>query len=306
MGNPFTLYYSPFYNYEKCPQLFLWSRGWEDIDVGGGPGRRKPVPVQSSKHHSIMGTVIQKVIEDMYNNELWRDPKTLVSALMKILDYEFNRELSRNYVDWSQSPSRAELYQTCYDGVIGYLKTMKANRLLGPYARAEVLLLGHADKNTLIGGRADMIIRRDDTGVTILDGKNSKDKGKYTSPDQVRWYALCYFLMYNKLPDRVGFVYYRYPNGTVRADGTIDEGIDWVPFNKADIEGLAERAIEARKLMAQRKFDANPSPKGCQFCEYETVCEARIAQRAYNARNRKKGADKVSGIVVDADGFLEM
>lgn len=302
----FILFYSPFSNYEKCPQLFLWSRGWADIDVGGGPGRRKPIPDQKSKHDSLMGTVIQKVIEVMYNDELWRDPKSMLSKMMGILEHEFDRELKRTFVDWRVSPSRAELYQTCYDGVVGYLRTMRANKLLGSFSRAEFDLMGYINDSYLIGGRADMIIKREDTGVTILDGKNSKTKGRYTSPDQVRWYALLYYLMNGVIPDRVGFVYYRFPYGTLLPDGQIDQGIDWVGCTKDDIDGLAARALEARKSIEDRKFDPDPSPKTCEWCDYQSVCQARISQKAYNSRNRKKRTDSSTDIPVGDDGFFEV
>lgn len=302
MLRQFTLYWSSLELMETCPQKFLWSRGWGAIDVGGGPGRKKPKPLKDSKHHAIMGIVIQKVIERMYNDEWWRTPQGLQERLLEQVEKELSYELSTSYVDWRQSPSRAELLQVCREGVSGYLRTMKAHRLLGPYARAEVDLLGWVNKYTPVGGRADMIIRRDDTGVTILDGKNGKDKGKYTTPDQVRWYAMCYYLAYGELPDRLGFVYYRFPYGKPKEDGSVEDGVEWVPFGRPDIEGLARRAVDARMAMDKEKFDPTPSPTGCKFCDYETVCDARKAQKAMNARGRKKPESTLDL----EDGFVDL
>lgn len=296
-GPNFTMYWSNLELYEKCPQQFLWSRGWEGIDVGGGPGKRKPLPVQDSRHHSVMGTVIQKVIEDMYNDELWKHPKGLVDTLLTKLDREFNFEVERNYIDWKIATPRDEMLEICKNGVLGFMQTMKHNRLLGTYARAEVDLLGWIDKDNPVGGRADLIIRRDDVGVMILDGKNSKEKGKYTDPDQLRWYALCYFLAYNQFPDKLGFVYYRYPYNPE----TGDSGIDWVEFTREDVKGIALRAVEARKRMIKHEFAPTPSPSTCRLCNYETVCEARQLQKAANSRNRKKP----DLIPVDS-GFLDL
>lgn len=300
----FTLYWSSLETYERCPQLFLWGRGWGTIDVGGGPGKSKPKPVKDSRHHAIMGIVIQKVIERMYNDELWRHPDGLQKRLLDMVEKEFNYEVARNFIDWRLAPSKFEMLRTCQDGVSGFLRTLKAQKLLGTYARAEVELLGWVNKYTPIGGRADLILRRDDNGTTILDGKNSKDKGKYTNPDQLRWYALCYYLGYGKLPERLGFLYYRYPAGHENSDGTIESGVDWVPATRADIEGLAKRAVDVRKAMDKEKFEATPSPSTCKFCDYETVCPARQAQKAANSRTRKKGKD---GEELDlGDGFTEL
>lgn len=297
---PFTLYWSSLEMWEQCPQKFLWSKGWGAIEVGGGPGRSKPKPVKKSDHHALMGIVIGNVIEKLYNNELWRDPPTLSARLLAILDEEFQYRIAKTYIDWQNSPPKTELYAVCREGVEGFIKTLKANRLLGPYARSEVELLAFANKYTPIGGRADIIIRRDDTGLSILDGKNAQTKGKYTNPDQLRWYAMCFFLAHKEFPARLGFVYYRYPYGKTVLDDQgvpvldeqgkekIEQGVDWVSYEKDDLKTLVGRAIEARKGMDKERFDATPTPQNCKFCDYETVCPPRLEQKALNRRNSPK------------------
>lgn len=293
MSRPFTLYWSSLDKYEKCPQSFLWSRGWGAIDCGGGPGRRKPKPLKDSRHHAVMGIVIAAVVEDLYNHELWKHPEGLKERLIKLTEEKFKLEVARNYIDWRRSPSRAEMLKTCTDGILGFVRTLKANRLLGPYAKSEVDLVAYVNKYTPIGGRADIIVRRDDTGVMILDGKNSKSKGKYTDPDQLRWYALCFYLAYRSMPSKLGFIYFRYPHGTPILDdegnetGDVETGVDWVDFSRDDLKGLAQRAVDARKAMDREKFPANPVPSNCRFCAYETVCEARMKQKASNRRQKK-------------------
>jgi len=194
----FTLYWSSLDMYEKCPQMFLWGRGWGAIDVGGGPGRKKPKPLKDSKHHALMGIVLAAVIEDFYNDELWKEPLGLRQRLEERTRKKFALQLARMYIDWRKAPPREEMFRICYDGAINFVKrTLKTHKLLGTYARSEVDLIGFVDKWNPIGGRADIIIRRPDTGVTILDGKNSKEHWNrsakqpkfYTDDDQLRWYA---------------------------------------------------------------------------------------------------------------------
>jgi hypothetical protein len=196
--------------------------------------------------------------------------------------------------------------------------TMKAHKLLGPFARSEVDLTCYLDKWTPLGGRADLIIRREDTGITILDGKNSrryKVKGNksrpdawmtHTDPDQLRWYALCFFLAHRRMPDRLGFVYFRYPYGAPKLDTDGEEipevdsngmptgdveretGVEWVPFTKDDLKGIAVRAKDALRGMNKEKFPAIPEPPKCRFCDYETICSERQDQKQANRRNTKK------------------
>lgn len=299
----YTLYYTPFTVYEACPQEYLWGRGWGTIDLGAGPGKPKPKPFRKSKHHAVMGIVIQSVIERLYNDELWRDPKDLLPRLHAMIEPEWDHQANKpwNWVDYRIAGTRISLIQQCKDAITGYLRTMKHQKLIGEWAKAEFELLGFIDKANPIGGRCDLIFRRKDTGLTILDGKNSGAKGKYTSPDQLRWYAMCYYLAYRQLPDRLGFVYYRFPYGTPilgkdnQATGEIEQGVDWITFTKADLQGLAKRAMEVRAGIMKEHFEANPNPSHCRWCEFETECPMRMEQKAANRRKSSKAIEAVSG-----------
>lgn len=337
---PFTLYWSSLETYEKCPQKFLWRRGWGNIDVGGGPGRKKPVPVKKSEHHALMGDAIQGVLENFYNDYRWKYPRELRSWLELEIEKQFKLALSDRYVDWRiTGMSREEMFQIVHDGVMGYLRTFKEHKLIGPYAKSEQNYIGYLKARSKagnpyqipIGGRIDFLIRRDkgpNEGITILDGKNGREywdrslKGPktYTNPDQLRWYALCFYLFHKVMPTRLGFVYFRYPFGygweeeieRYRAeseDMSVTEdtrkikrmalahyenkdpapGVIWVPYTKDDLKGLAHRAKEARIGMDKEMFEARPSPKNCGLCDYESVCPARQAQKEQNRRNRAPG-----------------
>ena len=188
-----------------------------------------------------MGLVLAHAIEHLYNDELWRDPATLRQRLTDIVTREFTLSVSEKTIDWSKAPPKHEMLDICLSGTMGYLRTMKSNKLLGPYARSEVELIGWVDKYTPVAGRPDVIVRREDTGVTIIDGKNSLTPGKYTKPDQLRWYAMCFYLAYSAMPSRLGFVYFRYPEGTPPKDHPADKpwtGLVEVPFTNP-VQGLS-------------------------------------------------------------------
>jgi CRISPR/Cas system-associated exonuclease Cas4 (RecB family) len=281
------MYWSHLYNYELCGQKYLWTHGWGQIDLGRGPGKGRERPVRDSNHHAVMGNVIQGVIEDFYNDYLWKH-KGLRERLVRMTQERLTKDLvkPRNKVNYDKI-SYQELEKTCIDGVLGYVfQTMKHHRFLSnSYAKSEVELLGYMDKYLPIAGRADMIIRSDDDGkVTILDGKNSQSKMKYLSPDQLRFYALAYYLSYKKLPDRLGFVWFRYPY----EEGTEEDGVEWITFTERDLKSLADRARDVRKKQKKELFDPTPVPKNCNFCDFESVCQARIEQKAANSAKRRK------------------
>jgi hypothetical protein len=322
----FTLYWSRLKSYEHCPQETLWNWGWGDIDVGGGPGKKKPKPYRQSRHHAVMGIVIQAVIERFYNDELWREPDGLAERLEKMTEKEwkYQAQKDRNWVDYRQSGPKRDLLKICKHGVLGFMKTLKEHQFLGAsYARAEVDLIGFipdpdTGKLIPIGGIADTIVQREDTGITILDGKNAKSRGKYLQSDQLRWYALCFYLVFRKMPDRLAFVYYRYPTGTPMMDKDdpildengkqrLDPGAEFVPFTKDDLVGLARRAVLVRRGMEAEEFEPTPKPPYCKWCDYETVCPARQAQKAANRAKRKTKKRKGIAALDDIEsGFIDI
>ena len=312
MNERSTLFWSHVKTYEDCPQRFLWAWGWDGVDCGFGPGNKKAKPPSTeSQHHPLMGVVIQATLEKMYNEEMWKDPQNLSKNLLKFVPEEWSRleGKKRFFLDYDQAGmSRADMLEVCKEGVLGYLQTMKAHKLLGPYAKSEVELVGWINKWTAVGGRADFIIRREDTGITILDGKNTLKKMSGVNPDQVRWYALCFLLAYKVMPDRLGFVWFRYPHGSTLGDPTSGDdipqtGLEWIPFTRDDLKGLAARAVEARLSMRKGNFQATPAPSLCRFCEFESVCPERQAQKRENGEKRAIKR-KVEGI--SEEGFSDL
>lgn len=268
------LFWSELNTYETCPQQCLWTYGWEDLDVGGGPGRPKPKP-KKSEHHSIMGQVIQKVLERAYN-EGWFYRPQFVDYMKEQTRAILLWYLNKSYVPEDQM-SFEQMAEVCVFGVLGYLHTMRQHKLWGRVVQCERRL--EAQIGSLqIGGKPDFIFK--DEMVRILDGKNSQSKDAFVNPDQLRWYALCYQKVEDVLPDQLGFVWYRYPFDAQ----TKELGIDWIPVTARDLEHLSERAVRVRLMQIERKFDPIPIPKNCRICNYESVCEAR--------KSTKKGQPK--------------
>lgn len=328
-----AMYWSSLEIFETCPQKFIWKYGHELCDFGDGPGKPKPVTTKRSEHHMVMGIVIQKVIEDFYNSggctgiiENGRDRDYMVSVLDKLQDdtiENFSLEMKREdrYVDYSASPSYKVMQKICIDGVIGYIKTIIANNLIGEVNEAEkrivVRNLKVGDVNIDIGAKMDVYIEKKsgkNSGITILDGKNSENIGKYTNKDQLILYAACLFLETKKLPDRMGFVYYRFPYGTNVSDlpsSYINKdynGIDWIEFDKKSILGILERVAESkRKIMEYGvRFPATPKPKHCCFCDWESVCPDRQIQIESNRGSKKKSVFIVDNREHFAEGFVEI
>jgi predicted RecB family nuclease len=158
-------------------------------------------------------------------------------------------------------------------GARGYVQTMKKNKLLGPYAKSEQKIISWIDQYDSIGGIIDAIIRRDDTGTMILDGKNAKAKD-FVDPDQLVFYALLYRLAYKKNPEKVGIIWFRYPY----EEGKEETGVTWVDFKDEDLTSMAQRVKKAKHAMYKKKFSAKPSRNSCMFCDYKSECPERKSE----------------------------
>ena len=254
---------------------------------------RQDSKIPEDKYNAVLGIVMARVFERFYNEELWRLKDKVHDHLLvgrdSVLQQEWDRVLKWNRVDWSverwvHAESRRrpvgpkEVFDECKEFIALSLKAISQHKLLGTYARAEVPLETRMGKYILYG-KVDLVLRRNDTGLTLLDGKSSKHREKYVHKDQLNFYALLYLLKFNKLPDRLMFHYYRF-------DGEL--ATDEFPVDKLAIKRLRDEIVESLAAIERGEFDANPVAKHCQWCPYEEECEPRLAQRDANSAKRTK------------------
>tara|TARA_B100000073_G_scaffold283349_1_gene244362 strand:- start:364 stop:1344 length:981 start_codon:yes stop_codon:yes gene_type:complete len=310
------IYWSHIKMMRECPQRYLWSKGHPDHDLGAGIGKKKPLPPENqreSEHHLLMGSVLSKVVEDFYNHELWSEPKTLQDKLEDLARKEFVFQEQRYYCLWNYM-TRDEAIDVVVSGASNFLKIMKENRLLGVWNKSELKMTPSVNKYFSASGIADLVYRDKEDRIHILDGKNASTPGKYEDQDQLRWYALCFRLQYNVMPHRLGFFYFRYPSDILPNMKHVPEkyqGDKWtgfmeVDFTMADIKRLAAEGVETSKAIHRGVFEANPMPKHCRTCPYESVCEERQEQKARNAAKRGLRKTKTPDPTEGNDGFVDL
>jgi len=286
------LYWSSLKMMRDCPQRYLWTKGHPDHDLGAGKGKPKPLEdaERSSEHFKLMGSVLSKVVEDMYNKKLYLNPQDLLAKLTKIAEDEFLALEPKHHILWTYM-TRDQALKIVTDGVRNFLEIVKEHKMLGSYAQSELRMTPQVNRNLKVCGIADLVYRDSEGKLHILDGKNASTPMKYEDPDQLRWYALAFRLEYGFLPDKLGFFYFRYPKSMppkVNPDPSKEwTGLVEVEFDEQDIVRLGEEAIETGRFIDRGVFEPNPIPKKCSMCDYENVCEARQEQRKLNASKRK-------------------
>lgn len=272
------LSYSAYKLYRTCPRAYYHRYLAKTV-----------MPERENKVNSLYGTVVGLLFERFYADRIWQ--RTGIEGILTgmaetTLDQAIAREEKSGAVDFadpkSNYKSRAALLDDVKQSVPRGLAIIRHHRLIGRDAQAEVKLDIDIGPHR-VGGRADFIMTRVGPGsdLVILDGKGSKWREKYVDATQLRWYALLYQKHHGRLPDRLGFVFWR---------SEPDDAMDWVDINPEEIVAL-ERDILAAMTNMEREwaaiestpererlpllmehFPAVPDRFGCKLCSYAPVC----------------------------------
>ncbi len=268
------LSYSGYKTYEDCPRSY-WYKYIAKIAV------LKP----DNRVHMLYGAAVGYVFELFYNDQLWRRKdvhQALLELVPQILEKVMRRETTKGGVfDWkdpelrSGSRSLEEVRKEVEESIPGGLETIRMHRLLGKKAFAELKLDSQVEGHTL-AGRSDFVINRvpPHNDLVIIDGKGSRWRDRYVDQRQLEWYAMLYQEKFGRLPDRVGFLFWKFKPG---------DNLDWVPFTPKDIEALRQRALDVIQTIesAERGIRASlplaeafPAYAGrdCKRCSFSSAC----------------------------------
>lgn len=248
---------------------------------------KTPLLEPDNRVHMLYGDAVGKLFETFYEDQLWRErPQERMLALVRpTMQAIVAAETKKGGVfNWKEprlkkgTRSFDEVEQEVLATVPRGLQTIKHHRLLGPGAKAELVLDVVVDGHK-IAGRADFVLRRVQPhgDLVLLDGKGSRWREKYTNHRQLRWYAMQYWLKFGAIPDRLGFLYWRYG---------ATESVDWSEVKVRELEDLKNAVLgaigeieKAKKELVQLGVKANrsrvfwPTPgNDCKLCSYLPLC----------------------------------
>jgi predicted RecB family nuclease len=278
LERPLRISYSSLKQYESCPQQYKWQR----LD-------KKPVPVQESRHHALMGTVIQQTFETFYKNEIWRLRENASAYLKDVAADHLANFLSHNKVDWNSPTCNftlADVTDELNRIIPAMVKTIAREKLLGPYAQSEVSVEVFLDKDIILGNIDFLIVTSDDQ-VLILDGKATKKREKNVDPDQLHFYAMLYFMRYQVRPNKLGFIFYHFADDP-------EQVMMWHEVSDLKIQEMRDRVRAMVRAMVSNQFEPTPKPSFCQYCPWEQQCQDRMIQKQVNSakHNKNRSRDK--------------
>lgn len=258
------LSYSDYKTYINCPRLYY-----------NRTNKIEP-PERSSKYFSLYGKLIEKFFEK-YTNDFSRNKEPLKDSQIRFfLRDMWNNILEYNYVNWSE-PWVKETSDEIFDSVYNDVKANLDIFDFWKYSRSEVTLEVLLKKNKdILKGRVDFICKRPDGVVEIIDGKGTRKVDKTVDIEQLYFYALLYMLKNKRLPDKLGFLYYKF------------HMIKYIDFDMDSIMEFKDKlALVKKAIKADEKFECKVGiSKQCKWCEYQLECPGFINKKKMLAEKR--------------------
>lgn len=272
------LSYSEYRTYLNCPRLY-------DNE------QRKVEPCEkASAYFKLYGLLIEQFFRK-YTNEIVRKNISISNDEIKsVLTMQWNKILRDNYVDWHDpwvKLTSEQIFNTVYEDVLKNIKAFDFWKEMQAEVSLDILL----KNGDHITGRIDFIRQNKDT-VEILDGKGTDKIETNVDVEQLYFYALLYLLRHKKLPDKIGFLFYRY------------QLVKYVDLSKDIIIGFKDKLSVVKNAVKNDKvFDPKVAlSKHCRWCVYKYNCNAFVTKK--NANAEKRAARKTD--IVATDNLVEI
>jgi len=272
------LSYSNYRNYINCPRFYY-----------NLVNKVKP-PEKDSRYFALYGMLIEMFFKK-YTNDYTKNGVELTPEQVKtVLKKQWAQVLQENYVNWNE-PWVKETSEQIFDNVYNdVLKNMKAFDFWKD-SRSEVSFRINLKKSKdALTCRMDFIWNKPDGTVEILDGKGTNKIDTNVDVEQLYFYALIYLLNHGKLPNKLGFLYYRY------------QMIKYVDFDLQTILQFKDKlALVKKSIKEDTVFKAKVGlSKQCKWCSYKFSCEAWAQKKEANAKKREARA-KARGETVEIE-----
>jgi CRISPR/Cas system-associated exonuclease Cas4 (RecB family) len=272
--------YSDYRTYLDCPRLYKLRAD------------KVPPPEKESRYFALYGLLVERFFKK-YTNEVARTGRVLTDDnVREVLREIWKFVLDTNYVNWDEpwvKNTSDEIFEMAWADVCENMRKFT----FWKDARSEVSFNIKLKKSgDLITCRMDFVSEPSGGPVEILDGKGKMKIDTDADLEQLYFYALVYLLNKGKLPDKIGFLYYRF------------KLIKYIDFDAATIMSFRDKLALVKTAM---KNDTEFVPKvglskQCKWCIYKSSCDAYMAKKQANA---EKKAAKNGGPALAPTGELQ-
>jgi len=207
---------------------------------------------------SFIGSVFAQLMDKVYREKWYAYPPFDMIARMRgaMLDIAGKITVSEE-IQWDKGGQNRAL-ALVDEALPSVLTTMQREGLIGERHRTEYEINVPLDGGDTVTGGADLIVENQGQ-VFLVDGKSGNSR--YAKVDQLRLYSLglLHDPNYGKLPDKVGFWFFR-------------EGR--VSWRRISVPALAKFRLGVMSTVARlRSKDFAATPSGlCKVCQYRMEC----------------------------------
>jgi hypothetical protein len=259
------LSYSEYKVYIQCPMRY-----YKEL-------HKVEPPEQPSRYFMVYGLLMESFFK-IYSNVISKKGIELTDEqVYGILRKLWTKILDENHVVWTDPwcrESSEHIFMSAYDDTIKNLNAFEFWKDAKSEISFEIVLKKSQDVLTC---RMDYIVNNPDGTVEILDGKGTYKMDKTVDIEQLYFYALVYLLHYKKLPDKVGFLYYKF------------QTIRYVDIDLKIIMDFKDKlALVKRAIKLDTTFEAKVGiSKQCKWCDYKMTCKALCDKRQERANKKK-------------------
>jgi len=262
-----NIHYHSWKAFTECPRKFYY----EYV-------KKATSTVQINDYFKLYGLLVEKFFELFCNNWRYKTPYMPPEEIRYKMKPLYEKIIETSTVLWGDPGCKLnadEIFEEAYNDIFTIMESMNQNYFLN--TKSEVSIELKLKNRHRLTGRLDFL-HKDAVcdSYSIIDGKGSMKMGKNVDVNQLLFYSLLYFFLNNRLPDEVGFFYYRY-NTFVPVE------IDEEKLNKF----RAMISLDIKKMTSGEGYEPTPSAKSCKYCNYLIGCEKGQEAKAKRARPSK-------------------
>jgi hypothetical protein len=270
------LSYSEYKDYKACPKCY--HNRVNNVEP----------PAQMSKYFALYGLLIELFFKHYTNNFIKRNLILSDDQTRIILRKLWDKVLKETYVIWDDpwvKESSEHIFLSVHEDIKRNLDKFSFWKNAQAEVSYEIILKKTQD---ILSCRMDFVVNNHDGTVEILDGKGTYKMDKSVDIEQLYFYALIYLLHHKKLPNRIGFLYYKF------------QTITYIDFDQAILMDFRDKLAMVKKALKEDKiFEARVGiSKQCKWCEYQITCEALINKR------KERSAKKNPIVSIDFNGEI--
>lgn len=247
----------------------------------------KKVTAFEDPRHTFLGNVLDLYFDWFYRYKLYESD--WMARLENDLSLAINA-CSDKLLDGGYEEFISETTRKCLDLIPKDISALKKYGLVAPRVDTQYdleLIYDHPKRAFPIHflGMADFIYFHNNQDIRIFDGKASKYRHKNVHVEQLKLYALLFYLKHHKIVAQMGFIYWSFPHNP----------IDYIYLESDDFRSMLDSCYAVAEKIMDREF--NPKPAGhCYICPYASQCKSGQEQRKRSKKNL---------IVVGDDFMLE-